>query len=71
MVDKVGEEFSEFLGQFNWLPPEDRRFLIRLVVELGRRAPAGDAPGVDEHILQVTREIAPHRVRWVARRLGL
>lgn len=63
-------EFDEFLSHLRGLPPKDQRFLSRLVTELGRRAPADDASTPDARILQVTREIAPERVAWVAGRLG-
>lgn len=65
-----GDEFGEFLHHFSWLPPEDQRFLKRLMVELARRAEAADAMPAGDRILLVTREIAPDRVRWVADRLG-
>lgn len=69
MAEGAGAEFDAFLLHLNRLPPEDRHFLSRLVIELGRRAPGDDASST-EQILRITREIAPERVRWVANRLG-
>ena len=63
-------EFDEFLLHLRELPPEDQRFLGRLVAELSSRASKGDSEVADERILEVTREIAPERVPWVAGRLG-
>jgi len=71
MIDDVGGEYDAFHSHLNWLPPEDKHFLMRLMIELSRRAGTDGALSMDETILQATREIAPERVRWVADRLGL
>jgi hypothetical protein len=53
------------------VPPEDRRFLSQLLIELSQRNWAGDAAAAHQQIIEVTTEIAPERLHWVAHRLGL
>lgn len=70
MRRNAGAEFDELLNHLRELPPEDQRFLSRLMTELSRRAVAEGGGTADETILEVTRDIAPERVPWVAGRLG-
>ena len=69
MAGHCRAEFSDFMLRFAWLSPEDRRFLSRLIVELGRLDWTADGVTIDERILAITREIAPERIAWVADRL--
>ncbi len=71
MTGDLDTEFSHFLLHFESLPPQDRRFMARLIIEMGRLDWTSDTRRIDERILQVTRRIAPERVPWVADRLGL
>jgi len=53
------------------IPPQDRRFLSGLLIELSQRDWAGDAAAAHQLIIEVTREIAPERLHWVTHRLTL
>ena len=70
MPDDVYSEFDQFLFSIHRLPPEDQRFVTRLIAELSRRSGAGADESADEAILEATRDIAPERVGWVASRLA-
>lgn len=58
-------DFTEFLSVFLSLPPEDQRFLKRLIIEVSERNWTDDASPGREQILDVTKEIAPERLDWV------
>lgn len=69
MARDFKDEFSDFMLQCDWLAPEDRGFLNRLIIELGRLDWTADSVMIDERILEITREIAPERISWVSDRL--
>ena len=62
-------DFPDLMLWLGGLAPDDRDFLRRLIVELGRLDWTAESRTIDERILQITREIAPERIPWVAERL--
>jgi len=69
MIDRDHNRLAEFLRMVHSLPPEDQRFLKRLIVELARREWPADSCPASDRILEITKDISPGRVAWVQRRL--
>lgn len=69
MAGDLKAEFSDLMLWLEGLAPGDRGFLRRLIIELGRVDWTADSRTIDERILEITREIAPERIPWVADRL--